>query len=307
MSWDQRRKVMIDRIMRCEYMKMKGPSWAKISPEAKRFVERMLQMNPSQRPTAAQALSDPWIEKYRDHKPTNGMPAQDQQYARKLQLQRRVRLLIAEELSEDGIVELKFALEAHDPKKEDRITLKSFRDTLVQSNISSDKADSVFAGHDLDLTEYTNYIVLLNDALDRKERLQEELILDIFDTCGASSGCTISKEKLRDVLEKRCVAKMTCDSILRAVDSIGDGRSVSCQQLINHLKQQEMRRVDKICNCRQEEVAVGEAELVDETNAVIPGGRRDSKADPLFVYDDVSKSLRKFQPGDEVKQSELST
>ena len=68
MSWEKRRKIIIDRIMRCEYMKMKGPAWQNISPEAKEFVESMLQMDPYWRPTAAKALKHPWIV---DHQQNN--------------------------------------------------------------------------------------------------------------------------------------------------------------------------------------------------------------------------------------------
>ena len=308
MSWEKRRKIMIDRIMRCEYMKMKGPSWAKISPEAKRFVERMLQMNPSRRPTAEKALSDPWIVKYETYKPQNGMPPQDKQYAIKLQIKRKLRLLVAEELAEDEIVRLKTALERHDPNLEDRITFENLRDSLLQANISPGKVQSLFSDQDLDLKDHVAYIGILNDALDKKERLQEELIQDVFNQCGAESCCNITKEKLRDVLENRSVDKATIDTILGAVDATGNSQAVSCEKVIASLKEQEMQRVDIICRCRAE----GKAEdsddegLVDETNAVIPGGQRKSTERPRFIYDDASNSVREYRAGDEAKKSNVS-
>jgi Ca2+-binding EF-hand superfamily protein len=304
MSWDKRKKIVVDRIMRCEYMKMIGPSWSKISPQAKRFVERMLQINPSSRPTAKEALLDLWIVKYQEYQPEHGMPAQDQQYANKLQIKQKVQLLIAEELKEDEIVQLKTTLVEHDPKKEDRITLEQMQNALLQAQLSPDKVKSIFSGQGLNLNEHVNYIGLLNDALDRKERLQEDLIMDVFNQCGTETTCTISKERLRDVLEKRGLTRATLDTILNAVDSAGDSTSVSCEQVVSYLKEQEMHRVNIICSCRkegkvEEPTDDNSVNLVDETNTVIPGGRRESNAQPLFIYDDECKSIRKYRPEDD--------
>ncbi|KAL7575093.1 hypothetical protein ACA910_000461 [Epithemia clementina (nom. ined.)] len=68
MTWQERRKVMIDRIMRCQYMKMQGPSWSKVSKLAKDFCASLLKLDPKDRPTAQQTLDEsPWIQKYAKH------------------------------------------------------------------------------------------------------------------------------------------------------------------------------------------------------------------------------------------------
>lgn len=307
MSWEKRKKIIIDRIMRCEYMKMKGPSWTNISPEAKKFIEKMLQLDPFFRPSAEKALKHPWIVKFQDCKPSR-LPAQDQQYAKKVQIKRQLQVLIAQELVEDEIVQLKTALVKHDPNKEDQIPLENFREALLKAQLSSNRVNTVFAGANPKGT--MSYIDILNDALDRKEREQEALIQDVFQQCGTgdSSCCQMSKDKLREILRNReGVTDATLGSILGAIAEAGGEQSISCQQLVDRLKALEMHRVQIICSCREEgkmEEPVDDdddtRDLVDETNAVIPGGKLDSTANPLWVYDESSKSVRKCRPGEDI-------
>lgn len=56
MPWAKRRKITIDRIMRCRYQETVGPTWEAVSSDAKDFVKSLLQMDPDDRPTAEEAL-----------------------------------------------------------------------------------------------------------------------------------------------------------------------------------------------------------------------------------------------------------
>lgn len=316
MSWEKRKKIMVDRIMRCEYMKMKGPTWDKISPEAKTFVGSLLQINPKRRPTAAAALQSPWIVKYQDYQP-NGMPVQAKQYTKKIELKRDVKVLLARDLPEDDIVRLKDALQQQDPRKEDRVSIAHFRNSLLQSpQLKKDKVESLFDGRDLDMNENIDYMGMLNDALERKMRKQEDFIVNIFSHCGADACCKIPKEKLLNMLAESSEA--ADDSLVFALKTIideidGDGGEngdfeddgISCQTIVKRMKQHEMERINDISSCRGGQVLFADEgedddedsqDLVDENNAVIPGGRsRDpNAAKPLWEYDDVSKSIRKF-------------
>jgi serine/threonine protein kinase len=42
-------------------VKFPSPAWDKISPDAERFVKRLLDKDPEERPSAAEALVDPWV------------------------------------------------------------------------------------------------------------------------------------------------------------------------------------------------------------------------------------------------------
>jgi calcium-dependent protein kinase len=322
MSWDQRKKIMIDRIMRCEYMKMKGPSWKNISPEAKSFVQSLIQMNPKCRPTAAAALQSPWLVKYQDYQP-NGMPVQDQQYAKKLELKRSAKVLFAQDLPADQIVQLKDALEQNDPKKEDRVSIRHFRNALLQSpQLKKSKVESLFEGKELDMGEHIDYVGMLNDALDRQMRKHQEFIVNIFRLCGTDVCCKIPKDKLRSMLAESSEAADASfvSPLNEIIDQLGgaDGEedgSVSCQAIVERIRQLEMERMNDVSSWRGRELFSEEdgedtEDLVDENNAWIPGGRsHDPYTKPKFIYDDLSMSVRKYregEDGDDVSES-LST
>lgn len=357
-------------------MKLKGPSWDNISVEAKSFVQALLQMVPSRRPTAADALHKmPWLKQYQDYKPQEPMPAQSDQYAQKVQLKRDAQVLLAQEVDEDTIVQLKQIIQQrYDPRQQDQITIAQFREALQHTTqLSSGQLESLFASDLVDTKTTTNsssdddkanqvmisYVGMLNDALDRKMRKQEELIANIFSQCGDGETCHLSKAQLMSSLaqydDKSGDGKMA-HALERILDDLAPDSSttnaaaasdatISCQQVIDRLRQLEMERVGIIRSCRddgnskstkentevccnpsntngsdsqangvhdkddgEEEATLHVDDLVDETNAVIPGGRRpDPNApEPLFIYDDVSKSIRKYRRELDLSESVIS-
>jgi calcium-dependent protein kinase len=60
--YHKRRKVMIDRIMRVEYSFDKD-YWKPVSNEAKKFIDRLLVMDPKNRMDAGEALHHIWLSK----------------------------------------------------------------------------------------------------------------------------------------------------------------------------------------------------------------------------------------------------
>lgn len=301
MSWEKRRKIMIDRIMRCEYMRMTGPKWEHISPEAKSFVASLLQMDPSRRPTAEEALQMPWIVTYRDYAP-NGMPPQNRQYAKKMQLKREAQVLMAQELPEGDILKLHAALKECDTKTEGRITIQQFHDALMQTNLSQSQVTLLFSDEDVDMNARMDYNSMLNEALNRKLRKREEQIVDSFRQSETEVSCKISKQRLRNILAAE-VSLSTLDRIIDTVAS-GDDESLSCQEVLDHLKKLNMETIGTICSCEEDEDVGDECEnLVDENNVVIPGGKNHSSERPKFIYDNVSKSVRKCCPDDDLSSS----
>lgn len=60
--YHKRRKVMIDRIMRCDYSFQKD-YWKVISDEGKNFIDQLLVLDPKKRMDAGQALQHIWLSK----------------------------------------------------------------------------------------------------------------------------------------------------------------------------------------------------------------------------------------------------
>jgi Ca2+-binding EF-hand superfamily protein len=290
MSWEKRRKIMIDRIMRCEYMKMKGPSWNNISKEARDFVASLLQMVPSKRPSAEKALQMAWITNHQHFMP-RGVPAQDIQYAKKLKLKKAAQVLMAEALSEDDIVKFKDALQEQDVRSEDRVRIQHFRDALLQTPLSQSQVAALFTDQDLDLAAHIDYVTMLNETLDRIMRKQEEKIVNSIRETDLDLSCKVTKNRLRAILAEE-VSHFLLATVLDEV-AFGEEDCVSCQEVLDRLRKQNLEKIDLVCCCREEDDEEDDGDLVDEKNTVIPGGKNDPSERPKYIYDESCKSIRK--------------
>ena len=54
------KQAITNQILNGQYS-LSGPDWAYVSPEAKQFVRRLMTQDYTKRPSAAEALKDPWI------------------------------------------------------------------------------------------------------------------------------------------------------------------------------------------------------------------------------------------------------
>lgn len=135
MEWPKRRKIMIDRIMRCEYKKMKRGIWDSISEEAKAFVASLLQLDPKLRPTAEEALRSKWMKKRFPKKDEEGEAGRDED---RIQRQREVRTLtiaaIAYKLHYDDILSLSTAFRRLDTNNTSKITFGDVCNALLETN-----------------------------------------------------------------------------------------------------------------------------------------------------------------------------
>jgi len=138
MPWNQRRKIMVDRIMRCEYKRMEHGVWDSISQEAKAFVRSLLQIDPHKRPSTAKALRSPWMkEKRKPEEPLtiNAAPSADsvgtpQHDKRRKKLAIR---LLAQKMSSDEIAKLQEAFQKYDPDNQGMIGVQDFHSELMKT------------------------------------------------------------------------------------------------------------------------------------------------------------------------------
>ena len=129
LPWAKRRKVMIDRIMRCTYAPMSGTVWDGISESAKSFVRSLLMMDPDVRPTADEALESDWIQ-------TNGygsaMEIEGRENDEFQMLRRAILDLIAGNLAENEIQDLQAYLEVNDDEGLGFIKVGELRNILIE-------------------------------------------------------------------------------------------------------------------------------------------------------------------------------
>jgi serine/threonine protein kinase len=57
----ENRAIIIDRILRGDYVDMEGGKWESVSQDGKAFVRSLLETDPNKRPSADEALRFPWM------------------------------------------------------------------------------------------------------------------------------------------------------------------------------------------------------------------------------------------------------
>merc|ERR1711871_1390573 len=143
----------IIRAVEAQKYSMKGRMWTKISPEAKDFVQRCLDPNPSTRLTAKEGLVHPWITKneHLPHEVDEEHVSDLAKFSNFHKLKQIACAVIAHSMDHEQIKELYDAFEAIDNDHNGFITLQELKDALHKSEyISDDKIENIFESMDLD-------------------------------------------------------------------------------------------------------------------------------------------------------------
>jgi len=144
------RAIMLDRIMRADYVPMEQGDWVNVSDEAKKFVKSLLRLDPKRRPSALKALESPWMLKRNDldvEALTDMNPEQ-----RHLRAKRLLVLLVTQKVPSTDIVKLERILQRYDPEETGFIALSDLRKALVEAGkVDPSELDSLLADLDLDV------------------------------------------------------------------------------------------------------------------------------------------------------------
>ena len=125
------RAIMIDRIIRADYVDMEGGNWDHVSNEAKDFVKSLLQLDPQRRPSALEALDSPWMQTQNDADVENlSLMNHDQKEQRAKCL---AVLLVIEKASSNDILKLQRILHRYDPEETGFIALPDLRKALAET------------------------------------------------------------------------------------------------------------------------------------------------------------------------------
>jgi serine/threonine protein kinase len=290
MPWEQRKKIMIDRIMRCDYMRMTGPSWNNRSKEAKEFVKALLRMDPSRRPSATKALQLPWLAQAKEIVLVDMNLSPSEDHTELEEWKRRVRELLAERLSEEDLLKLKAVLEKSD--KEEHISVKDLVATLSKlRSLAGPDLSRITPTHSIESLSI-EYLDLLGAALDTKGRQSSERMAEIFAELNIDPSGRLPKSQAKVIL-KKVLTERTLTMVLNTIQEDKYGL-VSCRDIFDLVEKQNLDMIEEVQHSEREEVQVEERDLVTAENALIPGGRFSER--PEYVYDSVSESLRKANP-----------
>jgi len=225
-------KEIAHKIVKGEYS-MEGEDWAKVSQSAKDFCKSLLTYDPDKRPTAAEALKDPWLRK---NAPLSARrPGQEAMTkvqnalvhsAQDSKLKKVAAMMIAYKSSNESLKELRDAFDAVDANNHGTITFWEFRAVLRDCNFTDDELKVIFKDIDVNGTGVINYTEFLAATLETQGRIEDDLIAETFNRLDMDKSGYLSKEELCSILGSTCTAE-DCDTmvneILDEVDTDKDG------------------------------------------------------------------------------------
>jgi calcium-dependent protein kinase len=286
MPWEERRKIMVDRIMRCDYMRMTAGRWTNISKDAKDFVASLLQMDPKKRLSAKKALEHPWIKRHaaqEQEKPAVNLATQAPQYQELRELKKSVRRVMLEKLSDGDLGKLREKLEALDAAKDGQVSVTNFLAALSEIGCP-------FTGNSAELSStHIEYTELIADVWKSRCRSRSERCAELVEE--ASQAGMASREKLMKGLEGTVPASVL-ESASKNVSIDPDGM-VSVKDFLSALEHDNAALVEKALGLPIDHGSSNTQVLATPQNTVIPGGRKDPSERSNFVFDEKTGSVLK--------------
>ena len=245
-------KEVVAKVLRGDYT-FEESVWKDISDEAKDFIKSMLAVEPSERPTAKQALGHEWIVKHHqtrgvEERPSESFVKQIQEsiieYADMGEFRKLALNVIAKKSSSSEIIALRKAFEEFDTENTGTITLNEFNKALSSSDFSEEEIKAVFRKVDVNQTDVINYTEFLAATLESQGAIEEYRLAEAFDALDADDSGYISRENLRSILGSRSDEKLL-DQLIAEADFRKDGR-VSYEeflQLFAQTKHEHIRRI----------------------------------------------------------------
>mmetsp|Transcript_46142 Transcript_46142/g.128368 ORF Transcript_46142/g.128368 Transcript_46142/m.128368 type:complete len:531 (-) Transcript_46142:164-1756(-) len=218
---------------------LEASSWRRVSTDAKDLIRQLLKMSPSDRLTAQQALEHPWIvqrvPEVRKVRLGSGLVERLHDFCARNKLERAVLKVVARQLSDDRVQDLRAAFESLDANGDGRLTLEELRSGLDSAGLSHDGVDlrCILASVDTDGSGEIDYSEFLAATLDRRHVLTDEALRAAFQVFDRNADGGISKKELASVLcsgdKDPCECHKSVLDLLRAVDLSGDGLIDFCE------------------------------------------------------------------------------
>lgn len=209
------------------------PDWANISKPAKNFVKSLLSYDPDERPTAAEALRDPWLQKQAPlatPQPTtesmNRVKNALVQSARDGKLKRIAAMMIAYKTPNESLKELRDAFNAMDVNNHGAISLFEFRKALKGCGYSDEELKEMFQDIDVNGNGMINYTEFLAITMESRGRIEESRIKEAFDRIDTDGSGNLSRQELCSIMGRACTEKnceRLVDEIVDELDTANDG------------------------------------------------------------------------------------
>eukprot|EP00435_Cladocopium_sp_Y103_P008945 s1987_g2.t1 len=239
--------------MLCGYPPFYGKTDQEVlSKDAKKLIGMLLKFEPELRYTAEQALQDTWIK---DRAPkAENISLQDRivhnlkSFRSKNKLKKAALNIIAGQMSESEIADLREIFKALDANGDGFLTVTELRDGIDKAHLRRPMIDldAVVEGVDADGSGLIDYTEFLAATLDKRVYLQRDVCFSAFAVFDVDGDGRITLDELKQILENGAVEHVLegakSEDLLREVDANGDG-SIDFEEFM------EMMRAN-IAKCR---------------------------------------------------------
>lgn len=214
--------------------------WKMVSTGAQKFVLKLLTLDPKLRPSAAEALKDPWLCALET--PEVKLDAQVltslRRFSRASHFRRACLSMMAWSLTREDQMELRRQFEAMDLNKSGTITQQELASCL-QANFSIDtsEAEALFRGLDADGTDEIGYSEFLAAAMEDRIRMHQDVLNATFDRFDEDGTGQITVSNLRALLGDTFEGS-DVEELIREADQTGDGR-ISRPEFLKYISSYE--------------------------------------------------------------------
>jgi len=234
-SGDERKQVQM--IKTGQYV-VKKDIWAKVSENGTGFVKGVLEVNPTKRMSAEQALAHPWIHK-RDELATGELDATIMdslcKFSQASQFRRACMSMMAWSLTNEERASVRNAFIELDKDRSGTIQMSEFKKAIEEKlHISDEAAAGIFEALDQNHDEEIHYTDFLAAMMSSRIQVHDDLVKQAFQRFDTDNSGFITKDNLKQVLGDSYDGA-TVDQMISEADMKGDGQ-ISYEEFIAYLR-----------------------------------------------------------------------
>jgi len=227
--------------------------WKEASADSKDLIQRLIVMDVEKRYTVRQALEHTWVEKLAPNSSDKKLSAAAVSNLKGFRAQNKLKkaalTVIATELSEESLKDLKEMFIALDADNDGTLTVEEMRQGMEKAGIKDIPPNlmEIMKEVDSDGSGVIDYTEFLAATLSRKQYMQEDIVWSAFRVFDLDGDGQITREELAQVLSGEAVKDVEAalqvnreeiEKIIAEVDEDGDGQ-ISFQEFFQMMKKKE--------------------------------------------------------------------
>ena len=224
------KKITIDLIIKGSYT-LDSKEWVNISAASKNFIRKLLEITPSRRLSASEALKEQWVQTGKSTEISLALLEHTSQnlktFGETTKFQRAViRFIATQLLSQEERNELSSIFKSLDTSGDGKINeeeLTQYCQKIFGAALSEEEIHRIMVRVDTDRSGYIDYSEFLAAAMDRKKLLSVERLEAAFHAFDKDNNGKISAEELKLMLDSKPKLEITAyRKLISEVDQNGD-------------------------------------------------------------------------------------